>query len=62
VGILKNPSYQLDVNGTVGATTFTYTSDRQLKKDLTIIKNPLEKILALNGYLFTWKADNTKAI
>lgn len=53
-------------NGTIVATSsvtaqaFYYSSDISLKKDLTKITNPLDKILALNWYYFTWKSDDTK--
>lgn len=32
----------------------------RLKKDIDFITNPLEKILALNGYLFTWKKNDRR--
>ena len=56
----STPSEKLEVNGNVKATAFYYSSDKRLKKDLEQISNPLDKILALNGYYFTWKSDNTK--
>ncbi|HCY20837.1 TPA: hypothetical protein DIC40_03130 [Patescibacteria group bacterium] len=46
----------------VTAAAFYYSSDITLKKDLTKITNPLEKIIALNGYNFTWKSNDKKDI
>ena len=46
----------------VSATAFYYSSDITLKKDLAKISNPLDKIVALNGYYFIWKSDSTKDI
>jgi hypothetical protein len=57
-----SPSEKLEVNGNVKATAFYYSSDISLKKNLQQITNPLDKILALNWYYFTWKSDDTKDI
>ena len=55
-----SPGTELDVNGTVTALAYLYSSDKRLKTDITSITNPLQKILSLNGYLFTWKKTGTK--
>ena len=63
VGIGKVPtSYALEVSGTIQSNYFLYSSDRRYKKDITAIQDPLQKILGLNGYYFTWKANNKKDI
>ncbi|MDD3263022.1 MAG: tail fiber domain-containing protein [Candidatus Absconditabacteria bacterium] len=62
---VKGPSLlsgTVTVKGSVTATAFYYSSDITLKKNLTKISNPLDKVLALNGYYFTWKSDDTKDI
>lgn len=41
----------------VNAVLFVQTSDEALKENLQTIKNPLDKIYALNGYTFDWKKD-----
>ncbi len=58
VGIGKtNPSssYKLDVNGSVRATAFYYTSDIALKENIRPLENSLAKILQLQGVSFNWK-------
>ena len=53
---MTNPSYRLDVNGTVRASEFIYTSsDSRLKENIKTITNPLGKITALRGVTFDWK-------
>jgi hypothetical protein len=39
----------------VTAQAFFYSSDRRYKDNITLITDPLQKILGLNGYTFTWK-------
>ena len=39
----------------------TTVSDRRLKKDIELIKNPLEILDEINGYTFTYKKDNKKS-
>ena len=40
--------------GVVTATDFNSSSDRNLKDNIQVIENPIEKILQLNGVTFTW--------
>ena len=63
VGIgTASPSYKLDVtgnarvSGTIEATGFLYSSDRNLKKDIKPLEGSLEKILKLSGYSYNWKS------
>jgi prepilin-type N-terminal cleavage/methylation domain-containing protein len=44
----------LNVEGSLYSNSFMYTSDARLKKNVSTIENPLEKILALRGVNFTW--------
>jgi len=41
----------------VTAVAFVLSSDKAFKENIQIIKNPLDKIYALNGYTFDWKKD-----
>lgn len=49
-------------NNNITATAYYYSSDKKLKTNIIPIKNALDKILALNGYFFTWKKTNKKDI
>ena len=51
----STPSESLEVVGNAKATAFLYTSDKRLKKDIKPIKNPLAKVIALNGVEFIWR-------
>jgi hypothetical protein len=63
VGIgTTSSTYKLAVEGAVGAQSFTYTSDRTLKKNIATIESPLTKILKLRGVTFNWKKDNTASV
>lgn len=56
VGIGTNgPSEKLEVNGNAKAAAFLYSSDKRLKRNITAIQKPLEKVLALNGVEFIWR-------
>jgi hypothetical protein len=56
VGIGKtDPSYTLDVNGTIKGNIILNPSDIRLKKDVKPIKNALENIIHLRGITFRWK-------
>lgn len=50
-GWSRGESLSIDNNITAGS--FTYSSDIKLKKDISKIDNPLEKIMALRGVEFT---------
>jgi hypothetical protein len=45
-------------NGSVTATSFLYSSDRNLKQDIGPLNNSLTKILQLQGVNFRWKNPN----
>ncbi|MGE3757714.1 MAG: tail fiber domain-containing protein, partial [Pseudobdellovibrionaceae bacterium] len=56
VGIgTASPSQKLEVNGSVLATAYLYSSDRRLKTDIQSLESPLEKILSLQGVTYHWK-------
>ena len=60
-----NPAHKLDVAGNVGATAFFYTSDRSLKTELVPLSqrgSMLERLLAIEGYSFSWKNTGEKTI
>lgn len=52
----------LNVEGTLFSSSFMYTSDGRLKKDVSTIDNPLEKIRALRGVNFTWIKQGSKDV
>jgi len=53
-----NASYMLYVNGSAGGTTgWANLSDRQFKKDIESIKDPVDKVLKMNGVSYLWKTD-----
>jgi hypothetical protein len=57
------PGYKLDVAGDIRAVSFIYSSsDRSLKKNITTISNPLDKISQLRGVTFDWKSNNEASI
>ena len=61
VGIWTNlASTKLYVQWDVTANAYYYSSDKRLKTDITAISDPLQKILNLNGYTFTWKDSGKK--
>lgn len=49
--------FRIDHNGEVTATSFIYSSDRNLKENIKAIPNALDKVLRLNGVMFNWKED-----
>ena len=63
VGILNtNPGVALDVTGTIRATGNViayYSSDKQLKDNITPIPNALEKVKQIGGYEFDWNDKQT---
>ncbi|NCN22525.1 tail fiber domain-containing protein, partial [Candidatus Falkowbacteria bacterium] len=58
------PVYKLEVVGTSGiaAAAFVYNSDRNLKSDIKQLDNALEKIMALDGVSFKWKANGSSSV
>ena len=64
VGIdTDDPKSALDVNGDIKtdkitATTFMYSSDQRLKKNIELIENPMEKVESLRGVSFDWRKDS----
>jgi hypothetical protein len=59
VGInTTTPTEKLDVIGTVKAIDFDTTSDQNLKTNIKIIEDPLEKIAQIRGVNFEWKENN----
>jgi hypothetical protein len=57
---LTSPSFLLDVNGTVRATSFVTVSDQRLKRDVRKLETPLQKILQLSGYYFKYSNERAK--
>jgi len=55
------PTVKLDVDGSVNATSFLYSSDERLKKDIQPISG-LDNILKLQGLSFEWKNNNQSEI
>ena len=61
VGIgTTSPSYKLDVNGDMEATSYNATSDERLKENIKPLTNSLSKIVDLRGVNFTWIEDSSK--
>ena len=58
----NNPGEELEVTGTVKATNYIATSDRNLKENIVKINNEniIDKVISLNGYNFNFKDDETK--
>jgi hypothetical protein len=55
--LIFNPS-----SGALSATDFNSTSDINLKENIKIIENPIEKVLQLNGVSFDWKNNHQSSI
>ena len=61
VGIgTTSPTQTLEVNGTVLASAYLYSSDRRLKKDITPLEESLDKLLTLNTVKFNWITPKNK--
>ena len=61
IGELSLSSTQLTLPGSLRVTGEIFalaTSDRRLKDNLTIIKNPLIKLSKINGYEFDWNSNH----
>lgn len=54
------PSEKLEVTGSVLATSFLYTSDARLKKDVKKIAKALLNLEKMRGVHFTWNETNEK--
>lgn len=52
---LQNPSYELDVNGTIRASSVITNSDKRFKQNITPITNALDKINAMEGVSYQFK-------
>ncbi|HJO06466.1 MAG TPA: tail fiber domain-containing protein, partial [Chloroflexota bacterium] len=52
----------LTTSGNITAPGFFYSSDKQLKKDIRKINNPLDKIMQLEGVSFKWQEDNEESL
>jgi len=60
-GSTTSSSYRLYVNGPIYATgDIVGSSDERLKKNIHVINNGLEKVLALRGVTYEWKEDRAK--
>lgn len=63
VGIgTTSPSYKLHVNGSVGATAFTNTSDIRNKDFVSDLTMDIEQIANAPSFKFRWKTGNDKSI
>ena len=49
-------------SGTIESGTFNATSDMRLKENIHDLSNSLEKICAIRGVEYNWKADETKKL
>jgi hypothetical protein len=57
-----SPTSKLEVVGDAKATSFTYSSDRNLKTNIKTVNNALSKIQKLRGVTFNWKKDGSKSV
>jgi hypothetical protein len=58
IGVNNNsPAFEVDVVGTICATSGVCPSDQRLKKDVAPLSGALETIQALQGVTFEWKQD-----
>ncbi|EKM0093241.1 tail fiber domain-containing protein [Salmonella enterica] len=51
----RDQSKQLDVNGVVNASAFNQASDRDLKENIEVISNAIDRVRAIGGYTYTLK-------
>lgn len=56
------PSSALQVSGTITCIDVNSTSDIKLKENIHSIKDPLDKIMKINGVGFRWKENKDEAI
>ena len=52
----------MGVEGSVTATSFNYSSDQNLKKDISTLINPIETVKSLRGVDFNWKETGKKDV
>ncbi len=63
VGINEaSPTFKLTVGGSVGALSFFYTSDKNLKDNIKPLNDSLDKVLSLEGVSFNWKDDGRASV
>ncbi|EII0446785.1 tail fiber domain-containing protein [Salmonella enterica] len=51
----RDLSKQLDVNGVINASAFNQASDRDLKENIEVISNAIDRVRAIGGYTYTLK-------
>lgn len=56
------PSTTLQVSGTITCVDVNSTSDVNLKENIHQIKNPLDKVIQINGVGFRWKDSKEETI
>jgi len=56
------PSSTLQVSGTITCTDVNSTSDVKLKENIHQIKDPLDKVMKINGVGFRWKENKNESI
>jgi len=56
------PSTTLQVSGTITCTDINSTSDIKLKENIHQIKDPLDKVMQINGVGFRWKDTKEEAL
>lgn len=61
-GSLNVGSGGINVTGIITATDFNATSDRNLKENIKIVIDPIEKISKINGVEFSWKSSKAQSI
>ena len=54
--------FSLQVSGTITCVDVNSTSDINLKENIHQIKNPLDKVIQINGVGFRWKDSKEEAI
>ena len=57
-----NASSDFTAQGTISAASFNATSDLRLKENINDLSNSLEKICAIRGVEYNWKADEEKKL
>ena len=62
VGVALTVSGNLSVSGIATAQTYDVNSDMRLKENIQLVKNPLDKVLKIEGVSFDWKSDKKRSI